>query len=113
AQRYQIAMKDRQTAMDRKDYAQAITQAEVALENKANDPAANKLRTDAQRQLDLVNTTKVQRYQTAMKDGQTALDRKDYALAITRSEERREGKENDPGAKKLRNKDKRQLDLVN
>src|SRR5436190_15626549 len=95
-------MKDGQTALDRKDYAQAITQAEVAMENKANDPVANKLRTDAQRQLDLVNAAKAQRYQTAMKDGQTALDRKDYAQAITQAEVALETKANDPAANKLR-----------
>jgi formylglycine-generating enzyme required for sulfatase activity len=114
-QKYQTAMKDGQTAFDRKDYAQAITQAGVALDNKANDPAATKLRTEAQRQLDLVNNAKTQEqnYQTAMKDGQTAFDRKDYAQAITQAGVALDTKANDPAATKLRTEAQRQLDLVN
>ena len=108
-------MKDGQAAFDRKDYAEAITQAGVALDTKANDPAATKLRTEAQRQLDLVSNEKrqEQKYLTALKDGQAAFDRKDYAVAITQAGVALNTKANDPEATKLRTEAQRQLDLVN
>jgi hypothetical protein len=77
-QKYQTAMKDGQTAFDRKDYDEAISQASLALDIKAKDPVATKLRIEAQRQLDVVNNARAleQKYQIAMKDGLAALDRK-------------------------------------
>jgi formylglycine-generating enzyme required for sulfatase activity len=62
-QKYQSAMKDAIAAFDRKDYAEAITQAGAALETRAQDPVATKLKTDAQQQLDLVNTARAQEQQ--------------------------------------------------
>jgi len=56
-------MKEGLGAFDRKDYVAAIAQVGVALETKANDPAAMKLKTEAQRQLDLVSTAKAQEQQ--------------------------------------------------
>src|SRR5205809_51125 len=90
-------MKQAQAAFDKKDYAEAITQADVALENKTKDPAATKLKTDAQQQL-----TKEQKYQTAMKQGQAAFDKKDYAEAITHAGVALETNPRDLAASKLK-----------
>jgi len=46
--KYLAAMSAGQSALGRKDYAEALKQAEAALEAKPNDPAAAKLRADAQ-----------------------------------------------------------------
>src|SRR5436190_2360383 len=97
-QRYQTAMKQAQPVCDRKDYAEAITQAGLALENKTKDPAATKLRTDAKQQLELENMAKAkeQKYQTAMRQGQAAFDKKDYAEAITQAGVALENRTKDP-----------------
>ena len=52
-QKYQSALKEAQTALDGKDHARAIAQANVALGIKPNDPAATQLRDEAQRQLEV------------------------------------------------------------
>src|SRR5207247_10889904 len=83
-QKYQTSMAEGRSALEGKDYAKAIAQANLALGIKAGDSAAAKLRNDAQRESDLANTAKAteQKYQTAMTEGRSALDRKSYVKAI-------------------------------
>jgi tetratricopeptide (TPR) repeat protein len=83
-QRYQTAMKSGQTAFDRGDYTAAVAQADAALAVRKSDPAATKLREDAQVKIDELRD-KEQRYQTAMKSGQTAFDRGDYTAAVAQA----------------------------
>src|SRR5206468_10618394 len=114
-QKYQTAMRAGRSALEGKDYAAAITQANLALGIKAGDAAAAKLRNDAQRELGLANTAKAQeqRYQTAMTEGRSALEGKDYASAIAQANVALGIKAGDPAATKLRNDAQRELDLAN
>lgn len=70
--KYQAAMKDGQAALDRKDYSSAIAQAALALTARLNDPAATKLKGDAQAQLQIANNLKVQQDAEAAKMRQSA-----------------------------------------
>jgi formylglycine-generating enzyme required for sulfatase activity len=114
-QKYQTALKAGRAALNRKEYAEAISQAGVALENKAKDQEATQLLTEAQRQLDLANTAKAQeqKYQTALKSGRAALNRKEYAEAISQAGVALENKAKDQDATQLLTEAQRQLDLAN
>jgi hypothetical protein len=83
-QKYVTTMKEGQTAFDEKDYTTSIAKADIALGINPNDPPATKLRSEAQRQINMAATAKEQeqKYQTAMKEGQTAIDGKEYTTAI-------------------------------
>ena len=103
-QKYQTAMKEGQTALDGKDYTNAIVKANVALAIKPNDPVATRLKAEAQTQINLAAVAKEreQRYQTAMKEEQTAFNGKDYATAIAKADVALAIKPNDSAATKLR-----------
>jgi len=113
-QKYQTAMTGAKSAFDEKDYVKAITQAEVALGIKPNDPTASRLKEDAQKQLDLAKTAKdgEQKYQVAMKEGQAAFGRKDYTEAIKQAETAMAIKTNDGAATKLKENALEQLELA-
>src|SRR5439155_267233 len=114
-QKYQTAMRAGRSALEGKDYARAIAQADVALGIKAGDSAAAKLRNDAQRESDLANAAKAndQKYQTAMGAGRSALEGKDYAKAIAQANLALGIKAGDSAAAKLRNDALRESDLAN
>ena len=98
---YQTAMKSGQAAFDRGDYDNAVTQADAALAVRKSDPAATKLREDAQAKIDDLRD-KEQRYQTAMKSGEAAFDRGDYANAVTQADAALAVRKSDPAATKLK-----------
>ena len=81
---YQAAMTTGQKAYETKDYAGAITQAVVALANRAGDAAAAKLKTDAEaRQAEIAaQAERENNYQSAMAAAQSAYSRKDFSEAI-------------------------------
>ena len=112
-QKYQSALKEAQAALDGQDHARAIAQADAALGIKPSDPAATRLRDEAQRQLELVNAAKAQeqKYQSALKEAQTALDGKDHARAIAQANAALGIKPNDPAATLLRDEAQRQLEV--
>jgi len=114
-QKYQTAMAEGKSALAGKDYPKATTQANLALGIKAGDPEATKLRADAQRELGLANTAKVQEqtYQTAMAEGKSALEGKDFTKAIAQANVALGIKAGDSEATKLRNDAQRELDLAN
>src|SRR5947207_10438148 len=97
--------------MDRKDYADALSKAQAILEMRPNDPAASKLKTEAQAQSDLANNLKAQaqEYTAAMNLGRAAWDRKDYQAATTQAAIALAIKSNDPAAMKLKNDAQAQL----
>jgi hypothetical protein len=113
-QKYQTAMKEGQTAFDGKDYTTAIAKAHVALGIKSNDQPATRLKSEAQSQVNLVAKAKEldQKYQTAMKEGQTAFDGKDYTTAIAKAEVALGIKKGDPGATRLKDQAKQGQDLA-
>src|SRR5438034_9243057 len=98
-------MAEGRSALEGKDYANAIAQANLALGIKAGDSAATKLRNDAQRELDLANTAKAneQKYQTAMTAGRWAMEGKEYGKAIAKANMALGIKACDSAASKLRN----------
>jgi sporulation protein YlmC with PRC-barrel domain len=112
---YQGAMTAGQAALGRKDYAEAIKQAGLALAAKVGDGPATKLRTDARTQLDMANNAKAQeeKYQAAMTAGQAAFGLKDYAEAIRQAEVALTVKAGDGPATKLRTDARTQLDMAN
>jgi formylglycine-generating enzyme required for sulfatase activity len=101
---YKAALNQAQSAFDRKDYADAIAKSQAVLAIRANDSAATKLGADAQAQLDSANALKLQeqKYQAAMKEGQAAMDRKDYASALRQASLALESRGNDAAASKLK-----------
>src|SRR5207302_1849494 len=111
--KYQSALKEALAAFDGKDYARAIAQANAALGIKPNDPAATRLRDEAQRQMELVSAAKAQeqKYQSTLKEAQAALDGKDPARAIAQADAALGIKPNDPAATGLRDEAQRQLGL--
>src|SRR5438309_1618255 len=108
-------MAEGKSALEGKDYAKAIAQASLALGIKAGDSEATKLRDEAQRQLDLADAAKAneQKYQTAMAEGKSALEAKDYAKAIAQASVALGIKAGDSAAAKLRNDAQKALDLAN
>ncbi|MEY2427156.1 MAG: hypothetical protein QOJ40_41 [Verrucomicrobiota bacterium] len=108
---YRAALNQAQAAFDRKDYADAIAKAQAVLAIRANDSVATKLGADAQSQLDLANALKLQeqKYQAAMKEGQAAMDRKDYASALKQASLALESRGNDAAAAKLKGEAQAQI----
>ncbi len=90
-------------AFARKDYSDAIAKAEAVLRSRATDTVATRLRADAQTQLELANNAKAQeqKYQTAMKKGQAAFDRKEYDDAIQEGQAALQARPNDGEATTL------------
>ncbi len=104
-QKYQVAMTAGQDALRRKDYTNAMTQADQALKLKPDDSTAKQLRKDAQDQLAAgqAKQEQEQKYQAAMTAGQEALRRKDYTNALAQAEVALKLKSADPAALELKN----------
>ena len=109
---YQAALNAGRSALERKDYTEVIKQARVALGIKPDDPAATKVRAEAQTQLDLTQKAKEQelQYQAALNAGRSALERKDYAEVIKQARLALGVKPKDATATKLRADAQAQLD---
>jgi hypothetical protein len=113
-QAYETAMKAGLTAQGNKDFRQALAQAEAALKIRAQDPAAMKLKREAQDQIDVMAATLMQQqaYETAMKAAGTAQANKDYQLALAQAEAALKIRDSDPGALKLKKEAQDQIDLL-
>ena len=100
---YRAAIEAGQSAYDRKDYTEAIKQADAALLNKPGDAAATKLKNGAQtRQSEMAaQAERDKNYQVAMQSGQTAFARGDYASAMTQADLAMASKPNDEAARRL------------
>jgi hypothetical protein len=109
-QRYQTAMKSSQAAFDRGDYATAVTQADAALAVRGADPAATKLKKNAEAKIDELRDME-QRYQAALKSGQAAFDRGDYATAVAQADAALAVRATDPAAMELQKKARDDKDL--
>ena len=109
---YQAALNAGRSALERKEYAEVIKQARVALGIKPDDPAATKVKADAQTQLDVAQKAKEQelQYQAALNAGRSALERKDYAEVIKQARVALGVKPKDATATKLRADAQAQLD---
>jgi formylglycine-generating enzyme required for sulfatase activity len=102
--KFEAALKQGQAALAQGDFSTALAQAAIAIGVRSNDEAALKLAADAQVQKEAAKTAamKEQSYQTALRDGNAALARKDYAGAIASAEAALGIKKDDPAAIKLR-----------
>lgn len=102
---YRRALGAAQSAYDRNDYAVAMSQADVALGIKTNDPAAAKLKADAQARLDLValEIQRQEKYDAAMSEARAAFGKKDYSNSIAKADVALNLRTNDTTATKLRN----------
>jgi len=111
---YQAALNAGRSALERKDYAEVIKQARVALEIKPDDSAATKVKAEAQTQLDLTQKAKEQelQYQAALNAGRSALERKDYADVIKQARVALGIKPDDAAATKVKAEAQTQLDLA-
>jgi hypothetical protein len=104
-QQYATAMSQARGAFERKDYADAVAKADVALGLKPGDSEATKMKVAARAQIEAAMTAeqqRQQRYEAAMSDGQLALDRKNYAEAMTKADIALSLKPNDSAAAKLK-----------
>lgn len=101
---YETAMVSGTDKFKAGDYVTAMTQADLALANKPNDPAASKLKADAKTQRDaqLAGQQKEQDYQAALQSGRTALANKQYQEATSQAAAALAKKPNDPAALKLK-----------
>ena len=113
-EKYQGALGAAQLAYDRKDYASAMSQADVALGIKPNDPAAAKLRMDAKAQQDaaLAAAQRQKDYDAAMQSGRAKLKAGDYAGVVAQADLALESKPNDEAARQLKTEAKAQQDAA-
>ena len=111
---YQAALNAGRSALERKEYAEVIKQARVALGIKPDDPAATKVKADAQTQLDVAQKAKEQelQYQAALNAGRSALERKDYAEVIKQARVALGINPDDPAATKVKAEAQTQLDVA-
>jgi len=102
---YDSAMQTGRSKYAAGDYAGALSQANVALDNKPNDADALKLKNDATaQQTAAANAAQQQKnYDSAMQTGQAKYAAGDYATAITEADQALANKANDATALKLRN----------
>lgn len=112
--KYQAAMSAGRTAMTKKDFDGAVSQAEQALSYKTGDAAAMTLKKDAQVQLDVAKSAqeKEQKYQAAMAAGRAALNKKDFDGAMKEAEEALRYKSGDPAATTFKNDVQAQLGAI-
>ena len=101
---YKKAMAAGKAALERNEFAQTITEAERALTFRANDPAANTLKSAAQKKQTEAQSQAEQdrNYKQAMTAGDTALAKKDYAVALKQADVALGYRANDGAALKLR-----------
>ena len=108
-QNYEVAMKAGKAAFALADYAEALKQALVALDNLPNDSDALNLRNDAQNKLDDIARLQ-QNYEAAMKAGLAALAHADFQEALKQAGLALNSKPDDPTATQLKNDAQAQLD---
>jgi hypothetical protein len=111
---YEAALKDARTAFEQSNYAVALAKADAALALKVNDPAALKVKTDAQAQQQSMQQ-QVQlgeKYQRTMETAQAAFNQADYPSAFSQAELAMQIRPGDPAAQKLKTDAKAQLDLA-
>jgi hypothetical protein len=103
--KYKEAMDAGQSAYGRKAYAAAIEEAGAALANRSGDPAALKLKDDAQARLDEIaaQAQRDAKYGEAMDAGRKAYDGKAYATAIAQADAALTIRFGDAAALKLKN----------
>ncbi len=103
--KYKQAMEAAGVAMGKQDYATAVTQAEMALVIKPNDPAAIKLKDDVQaRQRELASlAASDSKYKLAMETAGAAMATQDYAAVVVQADLALAIKPNDSAANKLKN----------
>ncbi|HEY5910485.1 MAG TPA: hypothetical protein VJA21_07750 [Verrucomicrobiae bacterium] len=113
-QKYQAALNEARGAFDRKDYTNAMAKADLALTLKPNDPAAAKLRAEAQQQIAQAASAieREQNYQAALSEGRGAFDRKDYTNAMAKADLALTFKPNDPAANMLKNDAQQQINVA-
>ena len=102
-EKFQAAMQAGRAAFDRMNFAEAQTQADLALGFKNGDLTATKLKHDAQAQLAAAAQKREneRKYQEAMKQGQDTFDKKHFTSAVAWAVEALKYKPNDPSASKL------------
>ena len=111
---YDLAMQNGRAKFKAGDYADAMTQADVALESKPNDEAARQLKTEAKAQQDtaLAAAQRQKDYDLAMQNGRAKLKAGDYADAMTQADVALESKPNDEAARQLKTEAKAQQDTA-
>jgi hypothetical protein len=110
---YMSTMAAARVAFEHKDFAAAVARAGAALVINTNDPAATKLKADAQEQLNLDLAAKAaqQKYEAAVREAQVAFDRKDYPAAVAKADTALGIKKGDSAATKLKADAQEQLNL--
>jgi tetratricopeptide (TPR) repeat protein len=111
-----MAMSEGQAAFVLKDYSNAVLKADIALGIKPNDPAAGKLKSDAQAELvklaDAAAREQQRKYGMAMSEGQAAFVLEDYPIAMAKADEALGYKPGDSAATQLKADAKKQSDLA-
>ncbi len=79
-QKYGEAMAAGHSAFSNRNYDEAVRQANIAQENKPDDPDAKNLMSQASAQL--ADLKQQQQYDSAMQEARTAVENKDYSQAI-------------------------------
>lgn len=100
--KYDAALKTGQTAFSRGEYQVAYDKAVEALSYRSGDPAATKLKNDADSQLRSAADRQA-KYEEALKAGQTAFNRGEFKEAYDKAVEALSYKAGDSTATKLRN----------
>ena len=113
-QNYLTAMAAGRTALDKKDYPTAVTQADEALKLKPGDSEATVLKKAVEGQIAVAKVAQenTQKYEAAMTAGRAALGKKDYALTVTQADEALKLKPGDSAAMVLKKDAQGQIDLA-
>jgi hypothetical protein len=103
-QGFQTAMKAANAAFTRGDYSQSIEQAQAAMQLKKNAPGPAEIIDAAQRRLAKVEQDKQdqQEYLDGLNAGRAALQRREYAQAITQADAALRLRPNEPEATRLK-----------
>lgn len=112
---YTAAMTAARAAFERKDFAETLNQANVALQSKSGDAAAKELAAEAHDRIEMAAATaqqQEQRYEAALREGRAAFERQDYANAVAQADLALGVKANDPEATKLKNEAKGKMEAV-
>ena len=104
-QAYQTAMQDGRRALEKNNYSEAISQANLALQNMPGDTDASQLESEAERQQKAAAEAQAreQRYQAAMTAGQTAMSAGQYDEAVRQAQIALANEPGDSDATKLEN----------
>lgn len=110
-QKFQAAIAAAREAFTSKDYVTASARATEALGFKSGDAEATRIRDDSQKQLSAIKDLE-QRFQMALKAGQDALAKKDYATALAQADEALRLKPNHTEAAKIKSESGQQLAAI-